>query len=378
MSITLKNIRAVCEDEIKACDIKIENGRISQIAAEISSAAGDEVHECNGALVMPGFIDTHIHGAYGHRVSDRDNRIDEIVGFEATVGVTGLALTTATSPIEKILAQISAAKEAKGQYEGSKILGIHVEGPFISLQYKGAMAAEKIQAPSKEKLDAMIEAADGELKIITLAPEIDGAIELIRYATQKGIKVSMGHTAATYDEAMAGIEAGACQMTHTFNAARPINHREPGVLGAALTDDRIKCEMICDFVHLHPTTIKLIYRAKGAENINMISDSGHAAGLKIDHFDVEGITRYVKDGVVRLADGTIAGSAMTLYDGVKNLAALGIPLVDIAKMASLNPAKSLGVDDEVGSIAVGKAADLVLLDDNMDILSVYIDGKRIK
>ncbi len=377
MSLILKNTRAVCLDGIKECDIKIDGGVISRLCADIAVGDGDEVVECNGATVMPGFIDTHMHGAYGCRINDTDCNVSVITEFEAKQGVTGIAASTATSEFPKLLTQLKIAKEAISTAKGAKILGIHAEGPFLSLEYKGAMHFEHILPPSVEKLDEMIEASGNNIKILTVAPEKECMLELIEYAVSRGIKVSMGHTNATHDEAKAAICAGASQMTHTFNAARPINHREPGVLGVALTDDRVKCEMICDFVHLHPTTLMLIYRAKGADKINMISDSGNAAGLDIEEFEVEGVKRYIKDGVVRLADGTIAGSAKTLYDGVKNMASLGVPLVDIAKMASYNPAQSLGVEDKVGSIEVGKAADLVILDGDMNLLSVYIDGEKV-
>ena len=226
-----------------------------------------------------------------------------------------------------------------------------------------------------KKLDKMIEAGDGMLKLITIAPDNEGSIEFIRYAVERGLTVSMGHTDADFETAQAAIDAGATQLTHTFNAMRPLNHREPGVLGAALTDNRVKCEAICDYIHLHPATVKLIYAAKGADRINMISDSGTAAGITVSEFEVDGVKRYVKDGVVRLADGTIAGSARTVLDGVKNLVSSGIPLRDVSKMASLNPAKTLGMDDTIGSIAVGKLADLVVLDNALNVEYTFINGK---
>ena len=185
----------------------------------------------------------------------------------------------------------------------------------------------------------------------------------------------MGHTNATYEQAMQAIELGASRMTHTFNAARALHHRDPGVLGAALTSDSVTCEVICDYVHLHPGTVDLIYRAKGADRVTMISDSGTAAGLATTEFKVDGIMRYVKDGVVRLADGTIAGSAMTLLNGVQNLIRHGIRIEDVSRMASLTPARAIGTDKTVGSIAVGKQADFAVLDGkNYALESTFIDG----
>ena len=186
--------------------------------------------------------------------------------------------------------------------------------------------------------------------------------------------MSMGHTDADYQTALKAISAGATRMTHTFNAARPINHREPGVLTASLLSETVTCEMICDHVHLHPATIELIYRMKGADRICMISDSGHAAGLDISEFEVDGVMRYVKDGVVRLANGTIAGSAMSLYNGVKNLVKCGFDITEVSKMASLIPARALGIDNNTGSIQVGKLADLVVLDGNMNVVKTFVNG----
>ena len=271
--------------------------------------------------------------------------------------------------------QFGVARAALGKRNVTKILAIHAEGPYINTERKGAMTATNIQAPDCEKFDELLEASGGLLKIMTIAPDIEGGMELIAHAVKRGVTVSMGHTNATYEQAMQAIALGASRMTHTFNAARSLHHREPGVLGAALTSDSVICEMICDYVHLHPGTVDLIYRAKGADRVTMISDSGTAAGLDIREFQVDGITRYVKDGVIRLADGTIAGSAMTLYHGVQNLIGHGIPLGDVSKMASLTPARAIGAEASVGSIAVGKQADFAVLDGKSYALErTFIDG----
>ena len=356
--------------ELVRCDIRIENEKIVELGENLQ---GDERMDMTGMTILPGFIDTHIHGACGTRISDDDAALARITRFEATQGVTGIAITTASSEFSDILRQIDAAAAVKAN-EGTKILGIHAEGPFLCKKYKGAMNEEYIIAPQKELLDQMLEHAGGLLKIITVAPEAEGAEKFIRYAVQKGLKVSMGHTNATYDEAMAGIAAGATRMTHTFNAARPLNHRDPGVLGAALTEPAVTCEMICDHVHLHPAIMQLMYRTKGADRISVISDSGHAAGWEIKEFMVDGQMRYVVDGVVRLANGTIAGSAKTVLDGVKNLVTGGVPLGDVSRMASLTPARALGLDTVTGSIAPGKLADLVVMDDKLNVASTFVNG----
>ena len=358
--------------KLKHLDIQIAGRKIIKIAEKIEDV--DSVLDMSGKYILPGFVDTHIHGAYGVRISDKNPCLYQVTQFEATQGVTSIAITTAASEFNDILRQIEVAVNASKETKGAKIAGIHAEGPFISKQYKGAMNGDNIINPDKEKLDTMIAHAEGLLKIITVAPEAEGASDFIRYSADCGITVSMGHSNATYDETMAAVRAGASQTTHTFNAMRAFNHREPGIVGAALTCNGIKCELICDYVHLHPVAVELVYRMKGADSINMISDSGHAAGMNVTEFMVDGLMRYVKDGVVRLADGTIAGSAKTMLDGVKNLAASGVPLEDISKMASLNGAKSLKMEHLIGSISVGKSADFAVLDKNYDVNCTFVDG----
>ncbi len=371
----LKNGLVVDENfTLKRLDLRIEGSTITQIGDNLD---GDECVDMSGKYILPGFIDTHIHGAYGVRISDKNPDLNQVTTFEATQGVTSIAITTAASEFSHILKQIEIAGAAAKTCTGTKIAGIHLEGPFISKKYKGAMNPEYILDPDIAKFDQMLDKASGLIKIMTVAPENIGSEKLIKYAVEKGITISMGHTNATYDESMSAIKAGASQATHTFNAMRALNHREPGVIGAALTEDSVKCEMICDYVHLHPATVKMIYKIKGADKINMISDSGHAAGMNVTEFEADGLMRYVKDGVVRLADGTIAGSAKTMADGVKNLITDGIPIEDVAKMASFNPAKSLKLENTIGSIAVGKTADLAILDENYNVVSTYIDGKAV-
>ena len=360
------------------CDLQIQGETISKLGANLKN---DQTIDLTGCYILPGFIDTHIHGAYGIRISDAVPNMAKITKFEATQGVTGLCITTATSAFEDLLRQVDVAVEAAAQAEtensGSKIWGIHAEGPFICEKYKGAMNPKYIIKPDIEKLDQLKQRAKGLLKILTIAPETEGAIELICHAVKQGLIVSMGHTNATYDEARAAIEAGASQATHLFNAMRGLHHREPGMLAAALTDPKVRCEMICDHVHLHPAVLQLIYQCKTADGINIISDSGHAAGLNVSQFEVDGIMRYVKDGVVRLANGTIAGSAKTVLNGVQNLIQSGIPMGEVAKMASLNPAKTLKIDHITGSIAEGKRADLVVLDQQLNVKYTFVGGKCV-
>ncbi len=375
----LANATVINQDfQPQQCDLQIEGELIAKLGENLEDDQKIDLTDC---YVLPGFIDTHIHGAFGTRISDADPDMGKITRFEVTQGVTGLCITTATSAFEDLLRQVDAAVEAALdpmiENNGSKIWGIHAEGPFICEKYKGAMNPKYIIDPDIEKLDQLQQRAKGLLKILTIAPETEGANELIRHAVKQGLIVSMGHTNATYDEAQAAIEAGASQATHLFNAMRGLHHREPGILAAALTNPKVRCEMICDHVHLHPAVLQLIYQCKTAGGINIISDSGHAAGLNVSEFEVDGMMRYVKDGVVRLANGTIAGSAKTVLDGVRNLIRSGIPMGNVAQMAAFNPAKTLKIDHITGSIAEGKRADLVVLDQQLNVKYTFVGGQCV-
>lgn len=379
----LKNGFVMNEDfNLIQCDLQIEDGKIARICTnisslEVSSDPSEDILDMTGKYILPGFIDSHMHGARGHKISDPNPDLLEITRYEATQGVTSIALSTVCTEYSLLLRQIDRAVEASKKTRFTKIPAIHAEGPFINKKKKGAMDENSILIPNILQLDEMIEHSQGLLKIITLAPEMPGSINTIRHAVNRGLTVSMGHTDATYDEAKAAIDAGASQSTHTFNAMRALSHREPGVLGAVLTDSRVYCEMICDHTHLHPGAIHLIYRAKGAERINIISDSEHGAGIDATEIVVDGEIRYIVDGVMKMQDGTIAGSASSMLFGIQNLIKDGIPLEDISRMASLNPAKTLKIDDQTGSISVGKAADLVVLTGDYEVDSTYVDGRLV-
>lgn len=352
-------------------DLQIENGRIAKIGNDLS---GGETIDVTGKYILPGFIDTHIHGCCGCRFDAEEPDFDKMTMFLASQGVTSVAATTSTSEFSRLLKQMERISEAAGKTRGAKIAGIHAEGPFLNVERKGGMNAAYIILPEKEKIDDLICSSKGLLRIISMAPEKEGALDVIRHAVSRGLIVSMGHTSATYDQAQEAVAAGASRATHTFNAMRPLNHREPGVLGAVLLNEAVCCEMICDYVHLHPAAVKMIYKLKGADHINMISDSVLAAGMDAKEYEDGGIKHSIIDGVVRLPDGTISGSARTLADGVRHLAADGIPLSDISRMVSFNPAKALKIEQETGSIAVGKSADLVVLDTDYNVEATFVDG----
>lgn len=359
--------------QLKQCDLQIEDGKIVKVGEKLE---GSEKLDMTGKYILPGFIDTHLHGAGGVRIDDDQPDLSALTDFEATKGVTSIAITTFCPPFDKLLKQFDLVADfvadVKEKRTGCKIAGIHAEGPFLC-----ARAGKNTVVPTIDKLDLMIEHSQGLLKIITVSPEMEDAENIIQHAVSRGLTVSLGHTDADYETTRRAIKAGASQATHTFNAARAYNHREPGILGAVLTDPEVTCEMICDYVHLHPATVKLIYQLKGPERINLISDSTTVAGTDMKTFVVNGETRYVIDGIARSADGSISGSTKTLYDDVRNLLKSGYPLEHVSKMASLNPARSLELDQVTGSIEVGKAADLVVLDEAYDVEATYVDGECV-
>ena len=361
---------------LRTGDIRIEQGKIVEIGENLDGA---EKIDCTGKYILPGFIDTHFHGACGVKVSDGNPDFNKMTEYLATQGVTSIALGTAVvDDYNGLLSQVDNIARYQGNGKGAKMLAINLEGPFISIQYKGAMNGESIIRPSIEKFQELCKRSHNRIKMVTVAPETDGGIEFIKYAVSQGVKVFLGHTGATYEQAMEAIQAGATGMTHTFNACVGLHHRTPGVLGAVLTEDTVTCEMICDYVHLHPAAIKLIYNAKGRDKINIVSDSVFVAGIECDTFtEADGVVRYIKDKKITLENGTIAGSAMTLLDGVQNLLRNGYPVQDVAKMASYNPAKTIGVDARVGSLEVGKCADIVILNNNFDIEQTFIDARGV-
>lgn len=349
-------------------ELYIENGIITDRLPE-----DRQVLDAGGAFVIPGFIDTHIHGYYNCDFGTAGTDMTAARLALARQGTTGFAATLGARPLAKLEADFRWLRQQMEQPSvGAKLLGIHAEGPFISEKRKGAMTPTGEEA-SVGAVEKLLEAAGGALKLMTLAPERENAVEIIG-ALKDRLTFSLGHTDATYAQAMAAIAAGAVRATHTFNGMRPLSHRETGILGAVLTHEEVCCEMIADFVHLDPAAVKLVYKAKGFENITLISDTGYMGGLP----DGEYNGRVVRDGVARTLAGVICGSCFTMLRGAQNLRKLGIPLEEISVMASGNPAKALGLEGTVGSTAPGCSGDLILCDEMLNIYTVLVDGKPIK
>lgn len=377
--LLLKNCSYLSSEGIFiAGDIAIDGEKIVDIG-KLTPSAGWQVVDANGLRIVPGLIDIHFHGAVGYDVMDASlEEFNKISDYLVESGTTSFLATTITSPKEELSDTIKkihgASQEVNNKY--SPILGVHVEGPYINRMKKGCHNADWMRYPSIEELRELREILGPDLIIhMTLAPEIDGAMEFIKSATQEGVSISIGHSNATAEITYKGVANGANCFTHLFNAMRGIDHREPGVAGAALNSDSF-VELICDGVHVHPEIINLVYKLKGKERIILVTDAMKAAGLGDGTYEFGGFKVIVDKGIARKEDGTLASSTLTMLDAVKNMVKFtGASLVEAILMATRNPAQAIGAYDKIGSIEVGKRADLVVLDENLNIAKVICRGK---
>lgn len=347
-------------------DIKIENGKIS----EIGFLDGDGI-DMSGKIVFPGFIDIHIHGGAGADFSDSSQQgINDISQYLAKHGVTSFCGTTMTLPHDTLLNIVTTAKNAK--QSGARLIGINLEGPYISPDKAGAQNREYIRKASVDELNELMSANDS-IKIITVAPECcDNSF--IKSASEK-LTVSIGHTNASSTECQKAIDCGASHITHLFNAMTPMTHREAGVVGTAFDND-VTCELICDGEHICPAVLRNAFKILGENRGVVISDSMRGAGMGNGEYELGGQTTYVKDGykVAKLADGTIAASITNVFDEFKNLLKFGIDFKTALKSCTINPARVIHEEKNIGSIAVGKYADFTITDENLEITEVYING----
>jgi len=352
---------------VEVGDLWMEDGCITA-----SGEAAEAVIDASGLYVAPGFIDLQVNGGVGYNFEDASQKeIRKIVDFYVSHGTTSLLPTTVTAPIAWIRSTIDRVK----QTDHPAILGMHIEGPFISRKRKGAQNPEYIIDPSVEKFNELVAGNEGFIKVMTLAPERPGAERLISRIREIGAVPSLGHSDATYDQANAAIKQGIGLFTHTFNAMREFHHRAPGAVGTALTSN-VMTELIADGIHVHVGAMKLLYRAKGTDLICLITDAISAAGLADGEYQLGGLKVLVEDAAARLADGTLAGSTLTMDKAVKNfMAATGCSLLETVRAASLNPARLLGIDAKKGSIEVGKDADVVIFDEGFNVHYTIIGGE---
>ena len=353
--------------------------KIRQIGGYVAGA--EEIELPENAVVLPGFIDEHIHGAGGSDAMDGNTKdlaiIAETVAKEGTTSFLATTMTQSKENILKAMRAVKEYREAAGE-QGARIAGVHLEGPFIAAAHKGAQPLEYVAAPDAKTFDEYNAACGNAIKIITLAPETDGALDFIRHIVAQDTVVSVGHTGAKYAEVKAAMEAGATNVTHTYNAQSPLHHREIGVVGSALLLEDLYCELICDTIHVSVPAMQLLVKNKRADKLALITDAMRAKGLADGESELGGQTVYVKGGEARLADGTLAGSVLRMNRALQNMVEkVGVPLTQAVDYCTINPARTLKMENEAGSIAEGKRADFAVLNDKFDVLYTVRDGKII-
>ena len=328
-----------------------------------------KVIDAEGLLVLPGLVDIHSHGAAGEDFSDGNPEgLKKILQYEKRCGITSYCPTSMTFPKER-LRQIFASIKGAQTEEGAKVVGINMEGPFLDPVKKGAHVEEWIAAPDAAFVRELNQDVDGLVRLVTLAPNMEGAEEFIKEMHEE-VCISLGHTAADYDCASRAMKLGAHHVTHLYNAMQPFGHRAPGLIGAAMDDPECMVELICDGYHIHPSAIRAAFRMFGPERVILISDSMRATGMENGTYELGGQEVTVKDRKAVLKDGTLAGSATNLYGCMCKAVEFGIPLEQAIMAATANPARSIGIFDRVGSIRIGKQADLLLASENLELKRV--------
>ncbi|HEU4507870.1 MAG TPA: N-acetylglucosamine-6-phosphate deacetylase [Pyrinomonadaceae bacterium] len=372
----MNNARIVLEDRvIESGSVVIESGLITAVT-DGPASFDEEIVDLSGLTLLPGFIDVHIHGAVGIDTLDATAfQFGEISDFLATQGVTSWLPTFVPASHEQFSRAIDEIAKAINA-PGARMLGVHYEGPFVNTMQCGALHTEFFKTYSGPGDLAFLDAPADWVRMITLAPEIEGGVELVRELHRSGWVISIGHTRATLEVLDQAFAAGARHMTHFMNAMSPLHHRAPGPIAWGLAHDGVTFDVIADGVHLDPFMLRLLLKIKGAGGISLISDAIAAAGKGDGDYKIWGETIAVKNGRTANASGNIAGSVITMLDAVRFMHSLGVLYVDLARMASLNPARLLGIDRECGSIEVGKRADLVAVDADWNVKLTLVGGLR--
>lgn len=351
--------------------LTVEGERITEIGPAVCPCDLD----AGGRYLVPGFVDVHTHGAMGGDASDGDGQgLLDMSRHYARHGVTSFLATTMTLGEETLTRAMRTIRDARRPADGARIAGIHLEGPFLSYAKRGAQAGEHLHAPDHALLCRLNDESGGLVRLVTVAPEEPGAMDFIARAS-KVCTVSLGHTSASYDTAMAAFRAGASHVTHLYNGMPSFLHREPGVVGAA-RDSGATVELICDGLHIHPSVIRAT-QAMFREKLVIVSDSLRCAGMPDGDYELGGQPIVVREGKATLLDGTLAGSSTALLEEVEKVVSFGLRLEDALTAVTSAPAKAVGLDGEIGSLAVGKRADLLLLDRALRLDAVYIGGTKL-
>ncbi len=364
---------------MKNCAVYIKNGKIADVYNERrfqqkKFSDKTRVIDMCGANILPGFIDTHIHGSGGFGTDDADyHAILGMSSFLAGEGVTAFIPTINASPEKELMKKIDAVLRAMGKEKGAKILGLHLEGPFLSPERIGGQSAEGLSPVDLRLMKRIYKAGKGKIINMTVAPELKNMRELALYCLEKGIILQAGHTNATYEQMIEGMQVNIMHLTHMFNAMRPLHHREPGVVGAGLIHREISCEFIGDGVHTNPNLIKLLLQNKTADKLVLITDA-----LKYAHVEPPADADFYFDKCFkRKADDVIIGSGITMLDGFRNLLAGGVSTEDAVRMASVNPARIMR-QSGLGMLVPGYAADLNIMDKNFNLVDTMVGGKFIR
>ncbi len=366
----IENGRVFVDGAFREVSVRVENGRVADVG-QLSPHGNETVRDASGCYVLPGFVDIHIHAYQGADCMHGEKAVRSMSRGLKKTGVAAFVPTTMSATKEEThaaLCGIQAVHDAQ-ETDGAYVLGAHMEAPFLNVEYKGAQRGECLLMPNLQDYEEMTKGISC-VKLITLAPELPGALELIPELVRRGVAVCCGHTAAKAEEVHAAADVGLSQITHLFNAQTPLQHRSPGVVGAGLSDDRILCQVIADGIHLHPDTLRISALCKGASGIALISDSMEAAGMPDGLYELGGQRVVVRDGAARLENGVLAGSTLVLHRAVKNMITLaGIAPEVVIPMATSTPADSIH-ESRFGRIFPGACGTLVLMDEQFNLADV--------
>ncbi|EAE8345849.1 N-acetylglucosamine-6-phosphate deacetylase [Listeria monocytogenes] len=376
----IKNVKVCKDNGLIDVSVVTEGHRIKEVFPNnktISEQYSEEpIFDGNGGLLIPGMIDVHIHGAKNYDMMDSSTESIQAVSMAcAETGCTSFLVTSVSSSLEDLIQMIRQTKKVIGKEKGAKIAGIHLEGPYLNIEKKGMQNPAHLRHPDLKEMKKIFDEADGLIKMVTIAPELPGGIELIDFLKKRGVVVAVAHSNATYEEAQDAFEKGASHITHCFNAMPAIHHRAPGLVAAALENDSISVQAIVDGVHLHPGIVRLIHKIKGPDKMVLTTDALQAMGVGDGEYIFGGHQVTVTEGVARLQDRTLASSTVTMNKSLRLSNEFGINLQDTIQMATSTPADILGMK-KLGRIEKGYIADLVLLDEKFEVLSTWINGEK--